>query len=45
MGIFKSINTRVKNSELFTENMLKEGKEFITRIKEFEIEYDKKSKM
>ncbi len=45
MGIFKSINTRVKKPELFTENMLIEGNEFITRIKEFEIEYDKKSKM
>ncbi len=45
MGIFKSINTRVKKPELFTESMHKEGKEFIARIKEFEIEYDKKSKM
>lgn len=43
MGIFNSINTRVKNQELFTEQMLTMGREYISRIKEFEIEYDKQT--
>jgi len=43
IGIFNTTNTRVKNKELFTGKMLETGKEFISRIKEFEFEYDKKS--
>lgn len=45
MGIFTTINTRVKDHNLYTKEMAADGKKMLNRIREFEIEYDKRIKM
>jgi 4-hydroxy-tetrahydrodipicolinate synthase len=44
-GIFRTINTRVKNKENLTGSMRREAMDFLIKLREFENEYDKESKM
>lgn len=45
MGIFSTINTRVKDRKLYNAGMAEEGRAMLHKIREFEIEYDKRTEM